>query len=225
MKRTKGGKDAEACFGSFPNGRPVRFRSRPSSLHSQQGAATSSRVCLRPGVVGTYLSIIERKQGTRTLNVLCFALQPKSCPDACFDDNRSFAHDSLEPENHQHVVDILIADLERMRLDPVAFKSKGFIEPLRRQFGRSNQGNLLDPVDLPRPVDNLFHQRAANTFAARFRTHVNAPDMAFMALFVVRVAIKTRSARKDAGLKISHDKVDSRIAGRKFLPEGGEGDG
>jgi len=54
---TKGGKDAEACFGSFPGlpdcavlrdlgtqyGRPVRFRSRPSSLHSQQGAATVAR--------------------------------------------------------------------------------------------------------------------------------------------------------------------------------------
>jgi hypothetical protein len=28
-------------------------------LHSQQGAATSSRVCLRPGVVGTYANIID----------------------------------------------------------------------------------------------------------------------------------------------------------------------
>src|SRR5579864_3589267 len=42
-RRQKGGKDAEACFGSFPNGRPVRFRARPSSLHSQQGAATVAR--------------------------------------------------------------------------------------------------------------------------------------------------------------------------------------
>src|SRR6476661_1425104 len=42
-RRRKGGKDAEACFGSFPNGRPVRFRARPSSLHSQQGAATLAR--------------------------------------------------------------------------------------------------------------------------------------------------------------------------------------
>src|SRR6476646_2963782 len=69
-RRRKGGKNAEACFGSFPNGRPVRFRSRPSSLHSQQGAATMSRVCLRPGVVGTYGSIIKRKRSTCTLNVL-----------------------------------------------------------------------------------------------------------------------------------------------------------
>ena len=42
-RRRKGGKYAEACFGSFPNGRPVRFRARPSSLHSQQGAATVAR--------------------------------------------------------------------------------------------------------------------------------------------------------------------------------------
>jgi hypothetical protein len=50
-----------ACSGSFPNGRPRRFRSEPSSLH-QQGAATSAGYTLRPDVVGTYLLIINEEE-------------------------------------------------------------------------------------------------------------------------------------------------------------------
>jgi len=158
----KGGKYAEACFGSFPglpdcavfaqsgntNGRPVRFRSRPSSLH-QQGAATSSRVCLRPGG-GRNLFCNYREKGKRVhVKKKPSAFSLRSVLD------QADLRESGEEQDHKNVIHIIITDLERMRLDAITLESDGFIERLRRKLGGSHERDLLDASDLARAADDL----------------------------------------------------------------------
>ena len=110
-------------------------------------------------------------------------------------DARSVTTWASQPKHHQHIVNILIAYLERVRLDSVAFKSKGLIKALCGKVGGSHQRDLLDAVDFAGAADNLFHQGTGDALAARFRPHVDTPDVAFMALFVVGVAVKTSRGR------------------------------
>src|SRR6266404_1752727 len=50
-------------------GRPRRFHSGPLSLHSQQEAATSDRVCLRPGMWSKpYVGIIDDRRAVPYIN-------------------------------------------------------------------------------------------------------------------------------------------------------------
>jgi hypothetical protein len=117
----------------------------------------------------------------------------------------------LKTQNHQDVIHILIADLERVRLDSVAFKSESFIQALCGKVCGSNQRDLLQSVESTCPADNFFHQCAADAPSAGSGSNVDAPNVAFMVLFVVRATKKTSCAGQFVILKNSPNEVTCRI--------------
>ena len=119
---------------------------------------------------------------------------------------------SLQPEHHQHIVNIFIADLERVRLDSIAFKPQRLVQPLRWQIGRCYKRDLLKTVKLASAAGNLFHQSAGGTFATRFWPHIDTPNVAFVALFVVGPAEKASSTDQLAVFKHADNEVAGGIA-------------
>src|SRR5215831_2656414 len=104
-----------------------------------------------------------------------------------------------------------------MRLDSIAFEADGFIELLSGKLGGSYERDLLHTFHVASAPDNLLHQGASDSFAARFRPHINAPNVALVTLFVVLTAEKTGCANKLAMFKHADNEVAGRIAFSKLL--------
>src|ERR1700739_1438733 len=91
------GKTPKRVSVPFQYGRPARFRARPSSLHSQQGAATVSRVFLGPGSGRNLCGDYRRSEEAKPLNRLRLE---SACPPETKRLNRGNAEQSQDEVEH-----------------------------------------------------------------------------------------------------------------------------
>src|ERR1041385_54805 len=119
-----------------------------------------------------------------------------------------------EAKHHQHVVNIFLADLERVRLDPIAFKSDRLIELLRWKLGGGYERDLFDASNLARAADDLQHQRLPCALPSFARADVNTPYMSLVAFFLIEATEKAGRTGETAIGKTTNYEITDRKSTR-----------
>src|SRR6185312_14427965 len=140
--------------------------------------------------------------------------------DRLFFDKKNQERKASQHQDHQNVIDVVLADFKRVRLDAITLEADGFIQLLRGKLGRGHERNLLDALNPPRTLDNLKHQRLPYTLSALARADVNTPHVSLVAFFVIGTAEKAGRTGETAIGKTADHEVAAGIALRQSLPDG-----